>query len=56
MLELRAIRDPQSTVEEVSLIPELTAAEANSADPHGESKAHHPAGRGASGTSRLSAS
>ena len=45
MLELKAIHDPRSTVEEVNLIPELTDAEAKTADPHGEANAHHSTGR-----------
>ena len=45
MLELATMSTPTETIEEVNLIPELTAAYAKSTAPHEDRKLHHPAGR-----------
>jgi putative transposase len=44
-LELKTTNTQIEPAEEVNLIPELTAAQAKTTDPHGEAKAHHSAGR-----------
>jgi len=45
MLELKAMNVATETIEEVNLNPELTAAQAETTDPHREEKSHHLAGR-----------
>ena len=45
MLELATMSTPTETIEEVNLIPELTAAYAKTTAPHEDRKLHHPAGR-----------
>jgi hypothetical protein len=45
MLELATMSAPTDTTEEVNLIPELTAAQAKTTDPHEDRELHHSAGR-----------
>ena len=45
LFDLKTMNETTGTIEEVKLIPELTAAYADRTDPHGKAKAHHPAGR-----------
>ena len=46
MLELTAINSPTETIEGVNLIPELSAAQAETTAPHRDRKLDHPVGRG----------
>jgi hypothetical protein len=45
MLDLKTVNITTEMIEEVNLIPELTAARAQTTDPHGEEKPHRSTGR-----------
>ena len=46
MLELKTMKETTTTIEEVNLIPELTAAQVKTTDLHGIAKAHRDTGCG----------